>query len=50
MTHCTQCGVTAEDLVARRGIAVLVTHTLKLWRRTVEWVLCGECEIKEMRS
>lgn len=50
MTHCSQCGVTAEELVARRGVAMLVTHTLKLWRRTHEWTLCCECNEKEDNS
>lgn len=48
--RCSVCGVDPNEVLQTKPMAIVLTHTLKGRKRTVEWVICGTCELKEMRG
>lgn len=43
---CSVCGISPGE----RAAVILWTHTLKGRRRTVEYVICNLCDLKERRA
>ena len=48
--RCCSCGITASELTANRKWGALIYNELRGKKRTVAWVICWPCQVREERG